>query len=76
VGPIAEERDIIILVETHEHEGCKVPSFEGYKKISVWNKGNDTGKGHGGITVLIRERWGDIVKFEKEENTISPKPKS
>jgi hypothetical protein len=67
LGPIAEGKDIIILVEMHEHDGCKVPDFEGYKKTSVWNKGNETGKGHGGVTVLINEKWGDVVKVVKED---------
>ncbi|KAH9307610.1 hypothetical protein KI387_035521, partial [Taxus chinensis] len=67
LGPIVEGKDIIILMETHEHEGCKVPKFEGYKKISVWNEGNETGKGHGGITVLIKEIWLETVKVEKED---------
>ena len=62
-----EERDIIILVGTHEHEGCKVPIFKATIFFLVWNKGNDTGKGHGGIMVLIHERWCDIVKFKKED---------
>jgi exonuclease III len=67
LGPIAEGKYIIILVETHEHDGCKVPDFEGYKKTSVWNKGNETGKGHGGVTVLINEKWGGVVKVVKED---------
>ena len=25
------------------------------------------GKGHGGVTVLINEKWGGIVKVEKED---------
>lgn len=68
VGPIAEGNDVIILVETHEHDGCKVPNFEGYKKFSLWNKGNEKGKRYGGVTVLIHEKWYGIIKFEKEDS--------
>ena len=68
MGPITEGKDIIFLMETHEHEGCRVPKFEGYNKISVWNKYIGTGKGNGGITVLIRESWSGIVKVEKEDS--------
>ena len=67
MGPIAGRKDITILTESHEHNGCKVPEFEGYKKISVWNKGMGVGKGHGGVTVLINEKWGGMVKVEKED---------
>lgn len=67
MGPIAKGKDNIILTETHEHNGCKVPHFEGYKKVLVWNKGNETGKVHRGVTVLIDEKWQGIVKFVKED---------
>ena len=67
LGLIAKGKDIIILVETHEHDGCKVIDFEGYKKISVWNKGNEANKGHGGVTVLIKEKWRGTIKVEKED---------
>ena len=67
MGHIVGRKDIIILTETHEHNGRKVPDFEGYKKISVWNNRIGTGKGHGGVTVLITEKWGGIVKVEKED---------
>jgi hypothetical protein len=56
LGSIAEGKDIIILVETHEHDGCKVLDFKGYKKTSVWNKGNETDKEYGGVTMLINEK--------------------
>lgn len=65
MGPIAEGKDIIILTETNEHDSCKVLDFEGYAKISVWNEGTETGKGHGGITFLIKEAWGEMIKVEK-----------
>lgn len=64
--PIAEGRDIIILSETREHEGCKVLDYEGFNKVSMWNEGTGTGKGHRGITILIRESRGRIVKVEKK----------
>jgi hypothetical protein len=67
LGSIAEGKDIIILVETHEHDGCKVPYFKGYDKTSVWNKGNEAGKGHGGVIVLINEKWSGVVKVVKED---------
>jgi hypothetical protein len=65
LGPVVEGKYIIILLETHEHDGCKVPNFEGYKKTSVWNKGNETCKGHGGVTMLINEKWGGVVNVVK-----------
>jgi hypothetical protein len=49
-----EDRDIIFLIETHKHEGCKTPLFEEYWKIVVWNKVERNGKGHRGIMVLVR----------------------
>jgi len=61
----SKRKDIIILMETHEHEGCRVPEFEGYSKISVWNEETSTGKGHEGITILIRDGWSGIVKVAK-----------
>jgi hypothetical protein len=66
LGSTTEGKYIIILVETHEYDGCKVPDFEGYKKTSVWNKGNETSKGHKGVTVLINEKWCGVVKVVKE----------
>ena len=62
-----EDRDIIFLIETHEHEGCKTPLFEGYWKIAVWNKAAGNGKGHGGIMVLVREKEGRFIQLEKED---------
>jgi exonuclease III len=67
LGPIEEDRDIICLIETHEHEGCKTPLFEGYWKIAVWNKTAGNGKGHGGIMVLVREKEGRFIQLEKED---------
>lgn len=55
LGPIATIKDIIVLTKTNEHEGCKVPKFDGYTKSSVWNEQTDSGKGHEGVTVLIKE---------------------
>lgn len=43
LGPIAEGKDFIFLMETK------------------------SGKGHGGITVLIKEMWTEIIKLEKED---------
>ena len=56
-----------MLTETHEHDRCRVPDFEGYKKISLWNENIDNGKGHGGITVLIKETWSRFINLEKED---------
>ena len=33
LGPITKGTYIIILVETHEHDGCKVLDFEGTRKF-------------------------------------------
>jgi hypothetical protein len=51
-----EDRDIICLLKTHEHEGCKTPLFEGYVKMVVWNKAAKNGKEHRGIMVLVRKK--------------------
>jgi hypothetical protein len=67
LGSIAEGKYIIILLEMHEHDGCKVLDFKEYKKTSVWNKANEIGKGHGGVTMLIQEKWGGVVKVIKED---------
>ena len=56
-----------MVTETHEHDGCRVSDFEGYKKVSLWNEKIDNGKGHGGITVLIKETWSRFVNLEKED---------
>lgn len=39
VGSIVEGKDIIIFVETHDHESCKVMNFDGYKKFQFGTKG-------------------------------------
>lgn len=67
LGPIAGDKDIILFTKTHEHDGCKVPEFEGYRKISVWNERTESGKGHGGITILIKETCGRFINTEKED---------
>jgi len=64
LGLIAEDRYIIRLLETHEHEGCKTPVFEGYLKMAVWNKAAENGKGHRGIMVLVREKKGRLIQLE------------
>lgn len=53
MGPIAEDKDIIFHMETHEHNGCRVPDFEGYTKIYVWNEETKSGKGHGGVITQV-----------------------
>ena len=68
MGPIAEGKDIICLIETHEHEGCKTPLFEGYWKLAVWNEAAGNGKGHGGIMVLVKEREGRAIQLEKTDS--------
>ena len=65
LGPIAEDRDIVCLIETHEHEGCKITLFEGYLKLAVWNKATENGKGHGDIMVLEREKEGHLIQLER-----------
>ena len=49
LGPIVEGMDIIVLLELHEHEVCKVLNFEGYMKMSVFNELTKSGKGYGGV---------------------------
>ena len=61
LGPIAEDRNTICLLETHEHEGWKTPLFEGYVKMVVWNKAAENSKRHGGIMVLVRKK--KVISF-------------
>jgi hypothetical protein len=68
LGPIAEDRNIICLLETHEHEGCKTPLFEGYVNMTVWNKETENGKGHEGIMVLVRKIKGHLIRLEREDS--------
>ena len=68
MGPVAEDRDIICLVETHEHEGWKTPLFEKYMKLVVWNKVEENGKGHGGIMVLVKKKVDRCIQLEKEDS--------
>ena len=65
LGHIAEDRDISCLIETHEHEGYKTHLFKGYWKMAMWNKATVSGKGHGGIMVLVREKEGHLIQLEK-----------
>jgi len=67
LGSIAEGKDIIALMETHEHEGCRIPEFEGYNKVSVWNELTKSGKGHGGVTILVRKECEKFIKIEKKD---------
>ena len=59
--PITEGRDIICLTKTHEHDGCKTLVFDGYLKLSVWNKVAENGKGYRGILVLVKEKRKVII---------------
>jgi exonuclease III len=68
LGPITEDRDIICLLERHEHEGCKTPLFEGYVKMTVWNRAAENGKGQGGIMILVRKKEGRLIQFEGEDS--------
>ena len=56
-----------MLTKTREHDGCRIPEFEGYKKVSLWNERTESGKGHGGITILIKETWGIFIIIELED---------
>lgn len=56
LGPIAEDKDIICLTETHEHDACKNPMFYGYLKLAVWNEATENGKGYGGILVFSERK--------------------
>ena len=67
MGPIAEGRDIICLMETHEHDVCKTPVFDSYLKLAVWNKVAENGKGYGGILVLVKEKEGCHIQLMKED---------
>ena len=66
LGPIVEDRDIICLMETHEHEGCKTPIFERHMKLPVWNKATKNGKSHGGIMVLAKKKIDRCIQLERE----------
>lgn len=67
LGPIVEGRDIICLTETHKHDGCKTPVFDGYLKLVVQNKVAKNGKGYGGILVLVNEKEGCHIQLIKED---------
>ena len=54
-------------METHEHDGCKTPLFDGYLKLAVWNKVAENGKGYGGILVLVKEKEGCLIQLIRED---------
>lgn len=54
-------------METHAHDGCKTPMFDGYLKLAVWNKATKNGKGYGGILVLVKEKEGRHIQFVNED---------
>ena len=35
IGLVLKENKLIILLETYEHEGCRVQCILGYKKLSI-----------------------------------------
>ena len=51
---ISNEVDIILLVETWEHEEYTVPDIDGFVLCSIWNK-RSYHRGIGGIACYIRK---------------------
>ena len=61
---ISSEIDIILLIETWEHEESKVPNIEGFVLWSTWNK-NSHRKGIGGTTCYIIKRISLHIQLHK-----------
>ena len=84
---ISNEVDVILLVETWEHEESKVPNIDGFVLWSIWNK-RSYRRGTGGIACYIRKNiaphariyqkdpynqyiWIDITKINDKKTYIA-----
>ena len=63
---IPSEIDIILLVETWEHEESKVPNIDKYVIWSIWNK-RSCRRGIVGIACYIRKNISPHVRFYKKD---------
>ena len=62
---ISNEVDIILLVETWEHEESKFPNIDGFVLWSIWNKWSYH-RGIGGITCYIRKNISPHARLYKK----------
>jgi hypothetical protein len=60
------EIDIILLVETWEHEESKVPNIEGFVLWLVWNK-RSYHRGIGGIACYIKKNIFPHIRLHKKD---------
>ena len=68
VSWILNEVDIILLVETWEHEESKVPNIDGFVLWSIWNK-QSYRTGIGGIACYIRKNISPHASLYKKTLT-------
>ena len=63
---ILDDVDIILLVETWEHEESKVPNIDGFTLWSTWNK-RSSRRGIGGIACYIKKNISPHVRIYKND---------
>ena len=63
---ISNEVDIILLVETWEHEESKVPNIDGFILWLIWNK-RSYRRGIGGIACYIRKNISPHARIYKKD---------
>ena len=63
---ISNEVDIILLVETWEHEESKTPNIDRFVLWSVWNK-RSYRRGIGGIACYIRKNISPNARIYKKD---------
>ena len=63
---ISNDVDIILLVETWEHEESKVPNIDGFTLWSTWNK-RSSRRGIGGIACYINKNISPHVRIYKND---------
>ena len=61
---ISNDFDIILLVETWEHEESKVPNIDGFALLYTWNK-RSSRRGIGGIACYIKKNISPHARFYK-----------
>ena len=63
---ISKEVDIILLVETWEHEESKIPNIDGFVLWSIWNK-QSYRRGIGGIACYTRKNITPNARLYKKD---------
>jgi exonuclease III len=63
---ISNDVDIILLVETWEHEESKVPNIDGFTLWSTWNK-RSSRRGIGGIACYIKKNISPHARIYKND---------